>query len=638
VQGGIKQVLLALVFLFGTSIVAVAGDYEDGMAAYDRSNYTAAVAKLKKFTSTDCSKCPSLEKFLLAARKDNPGVSDGDLTEYWSKTYGPGREADIARAQALLGTLYQDGLGVAQNFQQAADWYRKAAEAGDTEAQAKLALMYEAGRGVPQDSEQAAHWFAKAAQAGDVWAQEALGLMYSDGRGVQQNYIQASHWFTKAAEAGHAWAQFFLARMYDQGQGGPKDDTQAVIWYRKAADQGLAEAQLNLGRKYANGQGITKNDQEAVQWYRKAAEQGLVTAQFILGARYANGQGVPQDYVQSVEWYRKAAEQGDADAQFSLALRYTNGQGVPQDYIQAVQWYRKAAEQGNADAQNNLGFMYSNGQGVPQDYVQGHQWLNLAAASGNSYAPQNRDLLARKMTPSQLAEAQRLAREWKPTTGTVPDRPQETRESKPAASSTGFVVSRQGHVLTNHHVIEGCRTLRATTEGRTKTLTIVGSDEKNDLAVLKLPTPGFSVARFREGRNVRSGDGVVVVGFPLHGLLASEANVTTGTVSALAGMGNDTRFLQITAPVQPGNSGGPLLDQSGNIVGMVVSKLDTMKIAKATGDIPQNINFAINGTVARTFLDSQSVEYEISASSKIVGTAEIGATAKKFTLLLECYR
>ena len=146
----------------------------------------------------------------------------------------------------------------------------------------------------------------------------------------------------------------------------------------------------------------------------------------------------------------------------------------------------------------------------------------------------------------------------------------------PKSSGTGFVVSRQGHILTNHHVVDGCTSIRVTTDGHKKELTVVGADAENDLAVLKLPAPALSVARFREGRSIRPGDSVVVVGFPLHGLLASEANVTTGTVSALAGIRNDTRFLQVTAPVQPGNSGGPLLDQSGNIVGVVESKLNVL--------------------------------------------------------------
>ena len=92
----------------------------------------------------------------------------------------------------------------------------------------------------------------------------------------------------------------------------------------------------------------------------------------------------------------------------------SNGRGVPQDYVEAVKWYRKAAEQGDASAQYNLGVMYYNGQGVPQDYIQAHMWLNLSAAQGNKVAVQNRDLIASKMSPEQVAQAQRLAREWKP--------------------------------------------------------------------------------------------------------------------------------------------------------------------------------------------------------------------------------
>ena len=93
---------------------------------------------------------------------------------------------------------------------------------------------------------------------------------------------------------------------------------------------------------------------------------------------------------------------------------YENGQGVPQDKAEAVEWYRLAAEQGDANAQNNLGFMYGNGRGVPQDYVEAHKWYNLAASNGNDLARNNRDIIAGLMTAEQIAEAQRLAREWQP--------------------------------------------------------------------------------------------------------------------------------------------------------------------------------------------------------------------------------
>lgn len=210
-------------------------------------------------------------------------------------------------------------------------------------------------------------------------------------------------------------------------------------------------------------------------------------------------------------------------------------------------------------------------------------------------------------------------------------------EERAQSSGTGFIVSRQGHILTNHHVVDGCISVRTTTEGKLKELTIVGVDEENDLAVLRLKGPISSVARFREGRSIRPGDSVVVVGYPLHRLLASEANVTTGTVSALAGIGNDARVLQMTAPVQPGNSGGPLLDQSGLIVGIVVSKLNALKMAIVTGDFPQNVNFAINGAVSKLFLDAHNIKYETANPGKKLEPADIGENAKRFTLLLQCY-
>lgn len=210
-------------------------------------------------------------------------------------------------------------------------------------------------------------------------------------------------------------------------------------------------------------------------------------------------------------------------------------------------------------------------------------------------------------------------------------------DDSPQSSGTGFVVSREGHVLTNYHVVANCPSIRTFTNGTLRELAILGIDQKNDLALVKLPQPHVRVAQFRAGRTIRSGDSVVVVGFPLRGVLASEANVTTGTVSAMAGIGNDARFLQMTAPVQPGNSGGPALDKSGHVVGVVVSKLDALTIAMVTGDIPQNINFAIKDTVAKAFLESHGIRYEVASSKKHLEAAEIGEVAKQFTVFLECY-
>ncbi len=144
------------------------------------------------------------------------------------------------------------------------------------------------------------------------------------------------------------------------------------------------------------------------------AEHGNAEAQWYLGVMRHDGQGVPQDYGEAVKWFWKAVEQGYAKAQYNLGVMYRRGQGVQHDNAEAVKWYRKAAEQGLADAQFNLGVMYAEGQGVQRDFVQAHMWFDLAAASGDSSARRDREIIAAKMTPSQIADAQRLAREWKP--------------------------------------------------------------------------------------------------------------------------------------------------------------------------------------------------------------------------------
>ena len=125
------------------------------------------------------------------------------------------------------------------------------------------------------------------------------------------------------------------------------------------------------------------------------------------------------DYETAFQEMLPLADQGNAKAQYNLGVMYDNGEGVPQDDAEAVKWYRKATEQGYAKAQNNLGLMYYNGEGVSQDYVQAHMWYNLAASRPApgvdlDQSVKHRDIVAKRMTPAQISEAQKLAREWKP--------------------------------------------------------------------------------------------------------------------------------------------------------------------------------------------------------------------------------
>lgn len=199
---------------------------------------------------------------------------------------------------------------------------------------------------------------------------------------------------------------------------------------RRLAEAGNATAQHSLGYSYWTGHGVSQDYVEAMKWYRRAADQGYAASQANIGYAYHAGKGgVSQDFAEAMKWYRKAADQGLANAQFNLGNKYCRADGVPQDSAEAAKWYRKAAEQGHASAQFNLGLAYATGDGVPQDPVQAYIWLSLAASTSVSRTPlcptptgdeqkmysAKRDAIAAKMTPQQIAEAERLTREWKAT-------------------------------------------------------------------------------------------------------------------------------------------------------------------------------------------------------------------------------
>jgi murein DD-endopeptidase MepM/ murein hydrolase activator NlpD len=202
-------------------------------------------------------------------------------------------------------------------------------------------------------------------------------------------------------------------------------------------------------------------------------------------------------------------------------------------------------------------------------------------------------------------------------------------------SGSGFAVSPSGHVLTNAHVVEGCSEVEVVTSSGSHLGRVVSTDGRNDLALISSPVRG-PYAAFRRGP-LKAGEDVTALGYPLRGLLGSDISVSVGIVSALAGIRNDTSRLQVSTPVQPGNSGGPLLDASGAVSGVIVSKLNAVAVANATGDLPQNVNFAIKGEMAQAFLRSNGVEPRISHDGgRRVPVPEVVESARRFTHLIVC--
>lgn len=221
---------------------------------------------------------------------------------------------------------------------------------------------------------------------------------------------------------------------------------------------------------------------------------------------------------------------------------------------------------------------------------------------------------------------------------TTPSRQAPTAQPSAQSYGSAFFVNDKSMAVTNAHVVRNCSTAKARLRnGELFPLSVLAMDRENDLALVKVATRNPDFARLRVGQpNVRQGESVVAYGYPLPGALAAQGVFTTGTVNALSGLFDNTRELQMSVPVQPGNSGGPLLDQSGNVVGVVTRKIDALAVAKKIGDIPQNVNFSIKASIVSSFLEANSVDFSTKISEKPLSNEDVGDKAKSFTFRVEC--
>ena len=235
-------------------------------------------------------------------------------------------------------------------------------------------------------------------------------------------------------------------------------------------------------------------------------------------------------------------------------------------------------------------------------------------------------LYAQKVTPPVIVRR-------KPRS--TPRRSSDPNKIVSASSGSGFAVSSNGHVITNNHVINGCQKVRIHHKGQTIPATVVTYDPNNDLALLKgnfRPSTVFPLSN----QKLELLQDVYVAGYPFGRKISTSVKVTKGIISSLTGIGNNFSNIQIDAALQPGNSGGPILNDRGNVVGVAVAKLDIKKVLKNYGVIPEDTNFGIKTNVVRSLLESNNINLPNPNRSKI-SKSKLGKMISDGTYYLSCW-
>ena len=335
-----------------------------------------------------------------------------------------------------------------------------------------------------------------------------------------------------------------------------------------------------------------------------------------------------KDYAAAYRELLPLAEAGDAIAQFFIGRMFELGHHVGQDPAVATRWVRRAADQGYGPAQLYLGAMYARGTGVPVDHGESLRWAALAAI--NDLAPRDaavrlRDSIATLVSPDQRRGLEAQIASWSPHREPMPPLT-GTAEARRKMGS-GFFVDDRGHVLTNYHVVDGCGVLRRRDSAGGVGLTLVAADSTRDLALLRAPIGRAEPVILSDRGPVELGAAVVVLGYTLQ---AAPPLVTNGIVNQGVGGQGEPGLFQVSAPLRPGVSGGPVLDDTGQLIG--VARLD------ADGTQARQGGVAIGLSVVTAFLAENGVAPKRAQPGASLSTRDISSLASRAAVAIECWR
>jgi S1-C subfamily serine protease len=498
----------------------------------------------------------------------------------------------------------------------------------------------------------------------------------------------------KKAEQGDAWSQCQVASIYySEGQ-----YKQSAYWYTKAAEQDIVEAQVELGYMYAFGESVAQNDSKANLWWLRAASKGdnyvscrfglscnLREVYYNLGISFRKGKGASQDYKQANHWIEKSAKLGYSSAQACLGTMYYLGEGVPQNFKLAYVWESLAAAQGNENAIKNRDItakkltpqQLSEAQDLAAkiqyriDNPEKQKPSSVSTPAPNKQTPKStsdtdvrwvqqtlknlgydpgpvdglmgartRDAIIAfqtdiSVTPTGTIDEILFAQLRQMTKINQESPPAKTDTGKIIGSGTGFFITRDGYILTCLHVVEDAAKIEIYVGDKMYPASLIRSDSNNDLAILKV-TGSFPALAFAPHRSAKMGQDVFTVGYPNPGLQGVSAKYTKGTISSLTGFKDDLRLYQISIPIQPGNSGGALLDEHGNALGVVMAMLNAKTTFQVSGSLPQNVNYAVKSLYAQAMIDTMpEVAGKLLSPSR--SKANAIDNAQERTVMVICY-
>ena len=596
-------------------------------------------------------------------------------------------------AQYDLAVSYDLGLnGVIENKKDARYWYYQAAMQGDDEAQFYLGIMFMEGEGGIQDNIEGINWIEKSANAGNLDAMYQLGYIYKYGEyEISVSEEESIYWLKIASELGDIESQFQLGTLYyfksednealtylidsaDQGHetaayfvasillsdfdfANAIDFNLGIEYLAKSAEGGDTDSQYILAREYYYGDYILQDYDKALYWFMKSVEQGGQSeAKNYIGIIYDEGFGVKEDNQLAINWYEQAIEEGSLWAHYNYGLMLYNGEeDIQINFAKAFELFEDSALKNHTLSQYYLGLMHTFGESVPVNLVEGYKWMHIAYLNEpeNTIILDTLELINSKnmLSDWQISRAKNLADEFiinqsadlldssesdEELTAKIQEENNSDKKLLVAASGSGFIINSEGSVVTNNHVIDGCSRVTAVYEGNDYVLRTIARDNVNDMALLTsdlVDKDFFTLSQ----NDVDILDEITVVGYGLGKNVSDMVKVTKGIVSSMTGLSNNYSEMQIDAAIQSGNSGGPVISSKGDVVGIAVSKLDSMSVWEEAGDLPQNVNFAIKSSTLKQFLDANKHNYHVNNLDKNHSIDEIRNKIKSSALYLECH-